>query len=120
MAPCGLISINCKHSRLIQLNNILNKYPFYNEKRIIIIGVIVVLIVAIAVKLASNKKTIDDKKKPVLESNVSIPVNTVIVGLQDVNNQLVKTGNLVPFKEADIMAISSGKLIAVNSTWALW
>lgn len=84
------------------------------KKRIIIIGVIVVLIAAIAIKLASNKKTIDDKKKPVLESKVSIPVNTVIVGLQDVNNQLVKTGNLVPFKEADIMAISSGKLVSVN------
>ncbi len=84
------------------------------KKRIIIILVIVVLIAAIALKLASNKKTIYDKKKPTLTSNVAIPVNTVVVGLLDANNQLVKTGNLIPFKEADIMAISSGKLVSVN------
>jgi RND family efflux transporter MFP subunit len=84
------------------------------KKRIIIIGVVVLIIAAIALKLASNKKTIDENKKPVLQSNVAIPVNTTVAGYQDVNDQLVKTGNLVPFKEADIMAVSGGKLIAVN------
>jgi RND family efflux transporter MFP subunit len=84
------------------------------KKRIIIIGVIVVLIAAIGLKLASNKKKIDENNKPVLTSNVAIPVTAITASRQNVNEQLVKTGTLVPFKEADIMAISSGKLTVVN------
>jgi RND family efflux transporter MFP subunit len=84
------------------------------KKRIIIIGVVVVLAAAIAIKLGANKKKIDERNKPVLNTNVAIPVTAMTVGLQHVNDQLVKTGTLVPFKEADIMAISSGKLVAVN------
>lgn len=84
------------------------------KKRIIIIGVIVLLVAAIAIKLSSNKKKIDENNKPALNSNVAIPVTAMTAGVQDVNDQLIKTGTLVPFKEADIMAISSGKLISVN------
>lgn len=84
------------------------------KKRIIIIGIVVVLIAAIAIKLSSNKKKIDANNKPVLNANVAIPVTAITIGLQGVNDQLIKTGTLVPFKEADIMAISSGKLVSVN------
>jgi len=84
------------------------------RNKIIAIIVVVLVIGFIGFKLASNKKSIDEKKKPVLESNVSIPVNAETVALQNVNDQLIKTGNLVPFKEADIMAVSAGKLVAVN------
>ncbi len=84
------------------------------KKRIIIITVIVVIVAAIFIRLASNKKTIDEKSKPQPVSNVSIPVNTVTASFAEVNDQLIKTGNLIPYKEADIMAISAGKLTEVN------
>ncbi len=84
------------------------------QKKIIIIGIIVLIFGAIGFKLASNKKAIDEKKKPVLESNVAIPVSVTTVALQEVNDQLIKTGNLIPYKEADIMSLTSGKLTAVN------
>lgn len=84
------------------------------QKKIIFIGVIVLIVAAIAFKLAGNKKVMEEKKKPVLEANVAIPVNVAITAFQDVNDRLVKSGNLIPYKEADIMAISSGKLVAVN------
>jgi len=84
------------------------------QKRVIIIGIVVLILAAIGFRLASNKKLIDEKKKPVLEANVTIPVNTATVHYQEVNDKLIKSGNLIPYKEADIMAISSGKLVSVN------
>src|SRR5690606_24974455 len=38
----------------------------------------------------------------------------ISVGLQSVENTLLKTGNLVPYREADITALSSGNLISVG------
>lgn len=83
------------------------------QKRIILISVIVLILAAIGFKLAGNKKVIEEKKKPVLEANVAIPVNVTEVSFQEVNDKLVKSGNLIPYREADIMAITSGKLISV-------
>jgi RND family efflux transporter MFP subunit len=85
-----------------------------NKKRVITIGIIVILAVAITVKLASNKKHIEEKKQPVTTSDLAIPVNVAVATYNEVNDQLVKSGNLIPYKEADITAVSSGKLVAVN------
>ncbi len=85
------------------------------KKRIVIILVIVVLIVAMIWRLASNKKKIDEAGKPkAVNTNIQIPVTTEMVAAGDVTSQLIKTGNLIPFKEADIAALSGGKLTAVN------
>jgi len=85
-----------------------------NKNSVIAISIVVVLGVAIALKLASNKKHIDEKKQQVTQTDIVIPVNVAVAGYQDVNDQLIKSGNLVPYKEADITAVSSGKLVAVN------
>lgn len=85
------------------------------NRRIIIIIVIVLLVVAMIWRLASNKKKIDEAGKPkAVNTNIQIPVTTETISMEDINNQLIKTGNLIPFKEADITALSSGKLTAVN------
>jgi len=85
------------------------------NKRIITILVIVLLVAAMIWRLASQKKKIDEAGKPkAVSANIKIPVTTEMTSVEDVNNPLIKTGNLIPFKEADITAISSGKLTAVN------
>lgn len=84
------------------------------KKRVITIAIIVLIIVAIAYKLSVNKKSIDEKSKPAPVSNVSIPVKAMVTSFSEVNDALVKTGVLVPYREADIMAVSSGKLTAVQ------
>ncbi len=83
-------------------------------KKIVIILVAVGLVVLMGWRLASNKKQIDEKKKPVLDSNVLIPVNTIKLEKTFPNNELIKTGTLVPNLESDIMATAGGKLVMVN------
>ena len=85
------------------------------KKRIITIVIIIVLIVGMVWRLASNKKKIVEAGKPkAVNTNIQIPVTIETIALGDVNSQLIKTGNLIPFKEADITAISAGKLTSVN------
>lgn len=85
------------------------------KKRIVIIIVIIVLVIGMIWRLASNKKKIDEAGKPkAVNTNIQIPVTVESVALGDVNSQLIKTGNLIPFKEADITAISAGRLTSVN------
>ncbi len=84
------------------------------RKKIIIIGVIVLIVAAISWRLASNKKIINEQSKPQQASNVAIPVNIITAAYQEVNDRLIRTGNLIPYKEADIMAISAGKLVSVD------
>ncbi|MDI3322604.1 efflux RND transporter periplasmic adaptor subunit [Pinibacter soli] len=83
-------------------------------KRIIPIVVVLGVLGLIGWRLASNKQHIDEKKKPVASGNVVIPVNVIKVAKADVNDQLIKTGTLVPSLESDIMATAGGKLVAVN------
>lgn len=84
------------------------------KKRVLLIGVIVLILAAIIFRLASNKKTIEAKKTPAVTEAVAIPVNVEVVAEGPVESALVKTGTLIPYKEADIMAVSAGKLTAVN------
>ncbi|ANI87937.1 hypothetical protein A9P82_00555 [Arachidicoccus ginsenosidimutans] len=83
-------------------------------RRIFIIAFVVLVLGAIAFKLASNKKEIDQKKAVAPITNLQIPVNIYTVALQNYNDSLVKVGTLIPFKEADINAIVAGKLVSVN------
>lgn len=72
------------------------------------------IISLIGFRLASNKKKIDEQKKPVVATNVAIPVTVAPVVEGTVSQQLVKTGNLIPFKEADLIATTAGKVAKVN------
>ena len=68
----------------------------------------------IGFRLASNKKTIDAQKQPVVKANVAIPVTVAPVAEGTVSQQLVKTGNLIPYKEADLISTTAGKVTKVN------
>lgn len=85
-----------------------------NKKAILPIIIVIAVIAAIAWKLSSNKKKINEKNKPAVQSNVAIPVSVATVKKEMVTDELMKTGNLIPNREADIMAISGGKLTSVN------
>ncbi|MGM9510445.1 efflux RND transporter periplasmic adaptor subunit [Larkinella sp. GY13] len=85
-------------------------------KKTTIIVVIAVLAVTslIGFRLAANKKTIDEKNQMPTNTNTAIPVTVAPVAEGAVSQQLVKTGNLIPFKEADITATTAGKVTQVN------
>lgn len=84
------------------------------KKKIWIIIAIVGLVTLMALRLAGNKRKIEEKKKTTTETNVEIPVNVVAVAFGSINENLVKTAVLIPYKEADISATTSGTLQTVN------
>lgn len=75
---------------------------------------VLAVIILIGARLVSNKKEIDEKNKPVTVSNAAIPVTVVAVSEDTVSQMLLKTGNLVPFRETSIMATSQGQVLNVN------
>ncbi|GAA4925624.1 efflux RND transporter periplasmic adaptor subunit [Mucilaginibacter defluvii] len=80
-------------------------------KRKYIIGLIVLVLLALIVfRLASNKKALNEKNKPVQDSVVRIPVKVAQAKelLQAIN--LVKTGSLAPFKEAQVLSTTNGTI----------
>lgn len=84
------------------------------NKRVWIILVVAALVGLVAWRLASNKRKLDEKKAIPAKVNMAIPVNVaqVIVGSSD--NQLVRTGTLVPWREANITSNAAGQLVSVN------
>jgi multidrug efflux system membrane fusion protein len=85
-------------------------------KKTTIIVVLAILAVAVLIgaRLASNKKKINEKNKPVTISNAPIPVTVVEVSEDTVSQSLLKTGNLIPFRETSLMATSQGQVLKVN------
>jgi multidrug efflux system membrane fusion protein len=84
-------------------------------KKILSITLIVLAVGGlIAFKLISNKQKIDAKKQPVDHSNVAIPVSVFAAQNLPVETRLVKTGTLIPFDEADIIAGNQGKVTSLN------
>ncbi len=81
---------------------------------LIVVAAVLAVTGLIGFRLSSNKKKIDAQKKPVVQTNVAIPVTVAPVAEGTVSQQLVKTGNLVPYKEADIIATTAGKVTKVN------
>lgn len=84
------------------------------KKKVIIIGVVVLIVAGITFRLAANKEDINANNKMAANTNIAIPVNIITTELKEVHDNLVKSGTLIPFKDADITAISAGKLVAVN------
>lgn len=83
-------------------------------KKRIVIAIVVILAGLMAWKLMSNKNKLDTAKQMPVASNTAIPVTVVKAQLETVNNSLSKTGKLIANKEADIPALTSGKLVSVN------
>ena len=81
---------------------------------ILVVVAILAITSLIGFRLASNKKKIDAQKQPVVKANVAIPVTVAPVVEGAVSQQLIKTGNLIPFKEADLVATTAGKVTKVN------
>ena len=81
---------------------------------IIVIVALVAITSLIGFRLASNKKKIDEKNQMPTSTSTAIPVTVAQVAEGTVSQQLIKTGNLIPFKEADITATTAGKVTQVN------
>jgi membrane fusion protein (multidrug efflux system) len=84
-------------------------------KRKYITGIIVVaIILSITLKLAANKRKLNDRNKPVVNSNIRIPVKVADVEYHQLDISIKKTGTLAPFKEASVLAPSSGTIKYLN------
>lgn len=84
------------------------------KRKLIIIGAIALIGVLIGFRLVANKSKIDSKNKLPENKNVTIPVTVATVSEGSTDQQLVRTGNLIPYKEAEIMATSAGKVLNVK------
>ncbi|WP_028982515.1 efflux RND transporter periplasmic adaptor subunit [Sporocytophaga myxococcoides] len=84
------------------------------KKKIIVISSVLVIVLFIGFKLASNKKKLDEKNKPAVNTNVAIPVSTALVAVAPVSGEMTKVGTAAAFQEADVMALSSGKISNLN------
>ncbi|MGA0559614.1 efflux RND transporter periplasmic adaptor subunit [Larkinella sp. VNQ87] len=84
------------------------------KSTIIVVVAFLAVTALIGFRLASNKKKIDEKKVAPTNTNVAIPVTVTSVEEGAVSQQLVKTGNLIPFKEASITATTAGRVTQVN------
>ncbi|WP_162847036.1 efflux RND transporter periplasmic adaptor subunit [Mucilaginibacter gracilis] len=64
----------------------------------------------IAFRLASNKRTLNQKKQPSKDTVVRIPVKAIQAKTQLELISLVKTGAVAPFKEAKVLTTASGTI----------
>ncbi len=81
---------------------------------LVIVAVLLGVTALIGFRLASNKEKINQQNKPIVAVNTTIPVTVSRVEEGTVSQQLVKTGNLIPFREAAITAMTAGKVSRVN------
>lgn len=84
------------------------------KNRIIIIIVLAVIVGAITYRLATNKRTLDAQKEVTTDVDIAIPAATYVLGRKTIDNNLIKSGKLIPLKEASIMSTGNGKLSSVN------
>ncbi|MEO6686214.1 MAG: efflux RND transporter periplasmic adaptor subunit [Dyadobacter sp.] len=81
---------------------------------IIVTLAVLAIVVLIGARLVTNKKKIDEKNKPVTLTNAPIPVTVMEVSEDTISQSLLKTGNLIPFRETSLMATSQGQVQKVN------
>lgn len=84
------------------------------KKKLWIAVAALVLISLIVVKLAGNKRKIEEKKAVSVDASIEVPVNITAAKLEKIQGNLVKTGTLIPFSEANITASASGNLQSVT------
>jgi membrane fusion protein, multidrug efflux system len=80
------------------------------KKKLAVSLIFIVIIGFVAFRLVTNKRKINEKNQPVKVDNVQIPVTVAPVREEVQETGLVKTGMLAPFREAKVLAVSSGNL----------
>jgi membrane fusion protein, multidrug efflux system len=83
------------------------------KKKIFIIAVAIICTVLFVVKLAINKKNIDEATKP-KSLHIAVPVVTDTVKYITLDNSFSVNGSFAPSHELIIMGETSGKIIEVN------
>ncbi|AYB32679.1 efflux RND transporter periplasmic adaptor subunit [Chryseolinea soli] len=73
-----------------------------------IIGFLIVLL--IGYNLWANKKVLDEKNTPALQSKLRIPVKIAVASEQLHEINMIKTGSIAPFKEVKALALSGGMI----------
>ncbi|MBW8684657.1 efflux RND transporter periplasmic adaptor subunit [Chitinophaga rhizophila] len=84
------------------------------KTRYITITVVIAIVALIAFKLAANKRKLNEKNKPAPVTVVRIPVKVATVEEKLLEINILKTGNLAPFKEAKALAMTGGTLLQVK------
>jgi membrane fusion protein (multidrug efflux system) len=77
-------------------------------KKIIITGIILLVIILIIWKLASNKKELNARQTNTDTVAIAIPVRAVAAKTDTIKLNIQKTGNIFPFKEAKVLSTQSG------------
>lgn len=68
------------------------------------------LLVVILLKLAANKKKLDERNKPAGEITIPIPVTTAIASEEMRATELSRTGILAPYREVKLLSAVSGNI----------
>lgn len=84
------------------------------KKRIITISIIVALLVVVVVKLAANKKVLNEKNKTTVNKGILIPVTIAKASKGSVNQNIVKIATVAPFQQTDIMPSIPGKITSMK------
>ncbi|PZR37637.1 MAG: efflux transporter periplasmic adaptor subunit [Azospira oryzae] len=83
-------------------------------KRIITIGVVVLVILAILFTLIKNKKTLDSKNVVTDRSAVPVAVTLIQVAQQAITEQINIPATLIAQEEASIVVSSSGRIVSLS------
>ena len=84
------------------------------KKNIIIILIVVGVLALIGVKLAMNKKTLNQQNKPVDRSAIAVPVTVTDAFVGNVSGQFSVPAIVEPYNSANISINASGKLKTLN------
>lgn len=82
-------------------------------RKIVAIGVLVVLTVLVALRLVRNKKRIEAGKTPP-RLEVRIPVRVAVARRESWSSSILKTGTVQPWEESAIMAVQPGQVTEVR------
>lgn len=81
------------------------------KRKIILTVILAAVVVLIAFRLSSNKKKIDEKKNLAVQSDIIVPVKVETVAMADFSADLLKTGNIAPYKEVKALALNQSGTI---------
>ncbi|RVT79672.1 efflux RND transporter periplasmic adaptor subunit [Flavobacterium sufflavum] len=84
------------------------------KKKIIVISSVLLLFVLVGFVLSENKKAIDAKNVAIDRSAIQVAVTVAEVSKQKVSANLELPATLEPSKEADIAAVTSGKITSLR------
>ena len=84
-------------------------------KRFLILLIPAFLIVLVGFTLIRNKNKIEEAKKTGIITDSQIPVEIVKAAVLPISGNLLKTGNLLPFNEASVMALGAGQVCEIHN-----